>query len=239
MKKIIVKLLKGCAVGRWMYEPLHKLYRLYSVPHRRRLLRRNGKEVLAEVVRILKKYDVPGFAASGTLLGFVRDGGFIPHDDDLDIGVLPNSKWTPARLLRHLLEEEKGFSFMFAFSFRGALTEFKVEYKKVPIDFYFYHLDGDDYYCTCYYYFPNVKYPDATANSVRRIHEHKVDSLGSINVFGIEVPVPKEPEKTLESLYGKSWRIPNAGWDDCMHPGVEDMPDFGRSHTKEEAINME
>lgn len=238
MKKLIVRILKGCAIGRLMYEPLHGLYRLYSVPHRRRLLRRNGKVVLAEVVRILDKYNIPGFAASGTLLGFVRDGDFIPHDDDLDIGILPNNEWTPARLLRTLLEEEEGFRFMFAFSFHGILTEFKVEYKKVPIDFYFYHLDGDDYYCTCYYYFPDKKYPDGAANSVRRIHERKVDSLSKLKVFGIDVPVPSEPEKTLESLYGKNWRIPDAGWDDSQHPGVEDMPDFGRSHTREEALSM-
>ena len=35
MEEIVKKVLKSCAFGRLVYEPLHKLYRLYSVPHRK------------------------------------------------------------------------------------------------------------------------------------------------------------------------------------------------------------
>ncbi|MGI6010602.1 MAG: LicD family protein [Ruminococcus sp.] len=45
-------------------------------------------ETLKEFIRICEKYGLDYFAISGTAIGAVRHRGFIPWDDDMDVGML-------------------------------------------------------------------------------------------------------------------------------------------------------
>jgi len=55
-------------------------------------------EMFKHLVLVLNKYAVEWVATDGTLLGTIRNGGFIPYDDDIDIAI----KKTSYPLLKHL-----------------------------------------------------------------------------------------------------------------------------------------
>ncbi|MBR5480451.1 MAG: LicD family protein [Bacteroidaceae bacterium] len=67
-----------------------------------RLQQLRMKEMLKVLDGICRKHDIPYWIASGTLLGCMRHGGFIPWDDDLDVEMLRSDY---KRLLRILPRE--------------------------------------------------------------------------------------------------------------------------------------
>ena len=69
-------------------------------------------DILLVVSSILEKYNIPYFLYGGTLLGAVRHGGFIPWDDDLDIGVLPKDIPRIQNVLQSELPENMVFQSM-------------------------------------------------------------------------------------------------------------------------------
>ncbi|MDL2277341.1 LicD family protein [Parabacteroides sp. OttesenSCG-928-G07] len=62
-------------------------------------------EMMCEIDRVCRKYSIPYWLSSGTALGAVRHGGFIPWDDDLDIEVLRKDYKRLLKLLEKDLPE--------------------------------------------------------------------------------------------------------------------------------------
>ena len=80
-------------------------------------------EMLKELDGICRKYNIPYFLYWGTLLGAIRHDGFIPWDDDLDVGIMHNDyqrlmKVLPEELPEHITlqtnDTDKNYFFFFA-----------------------------------------------------------------------------------------------------------------------------
>ena len=49
-------------------------------------------ELLDHFIRVSNKHNIKYFAIGGTLIGAMRNGGFMPIDDDIDIGILESEQ---------------------------------------------------------------------------------------------------------------------------------------------------
>ena len=67
-------------------------------------------ELLSEIDRICKKWNILYFITYGTLLGAVRHGGFIPWDDDIDIIMLRKDFLHFSRIIREELPDGLAFT---------------------------------------------------------------------------------------------------------------------------------
>ena len=80
-------------------------------------------EMVKELDRICRKHDIPYFLYGGTLLGAIRHDGFIPWDDDLDVGLMRKDfqrlmKVLPDELPPHIILQtnrtDKNYFYFFA-----------------------------------------------------------------------------------------------------------------------------
>ncbi len=64
-------------------------------------------KLLKDLDELFKKHGIKYFLAFGTLLGCIRDGGYIPWDDDIDIAVMPECWDKMNRILTEELDRNK------------------------------------------------------------------------------------------------------------------------------------
>lgn len=60
---------------------------LFPVSDKRKAIWNVELQIMDEIVRICEKYNIKYFLAGGSMIGAVRHNGFIPWDDDIDVGM--------------------------------------------------------------------------------------------------------------------------------------------------------
>lgn len=148
---------------------------------------------LNAIADLLEANGVPFFLGDGTLLGFVRDGDFIAHDKDIDLGLFDDID--RARILA-MLERSPEF-WLDAYRDDGdADLMITTRYRdQVAIDLFFYKSRGNDM-------LHGMGQRDAAL-----LWRQSGFTLRPARFLGRRFDIPTPPERYLEELYGPQWHI--------------------------------
>ena len=151
------------------------------------------------VLKALNAAGVSAFPAYGTLLGAVREGKLIGHDNDADVGYV-SSHTHPAdviiesfRLQRVL--QQQGFEIT-----RYSGAAFKVVVRDSERGG-----RGLDVFAGFLYEGQLVLMGEIFAPFEREW----LLPLGTVQLEGVTLPAPAQPERLLAAMYGEQWRVPD------------------------------
>lgn len=173
-----------------------------------------GKEALEKLTIISDEIGKPIFLMFGTLLGAIREHNFIPHDIDLDVGMMSADR--PDNMIE--IFEKHGFSYHSNAYFKSnqALTEEAFDYKGVRADVFYCFLQGSD--LACYSFVAHEKLARDAANAAdgfpTREHLFTYEGLEKEDFLGLNVWMAKNAGKWSEERYGKSYMTPIQDWNE-------------------------
>ena len=154
------------------------------------------------VIEMLHDLGIEAFPAYGTLLGAVREGTFLGHDSDADLGYV-SSYATPAEMIRESFElqrqvTERGFA-----THRYSGGAFRIDVAEADGSVRGLDLFGGFFDAGRLYLLGEVGVP----------FEHAwLYPLGSCTLMGREFPAPAHPDRLLEAMYGPNWRVPDPAY---------------------------
>lgn len=237
VKDMVRRSLKTSFLGRIIYPYAQKCWRSYAIPKRQRRLQKFGPVVLTRLHQLLQKHKVPYYCDYGTLIGFVRDDGFIKHDDDIDISIQPGVM-KPVEVLKVFMDA--GYGFVHGFNYEGRLLEFTVaDSCGVTIDVFFpVKMEKEG---MVHGYQPiweaSRQYPNEKANTVIEYDFVEATGIKTIKVVGTAALIPGNFDEVLTSEYGP-WKVPDSKFNTVTDRKHRELPGFAFRLTKEEALAM-
>lgn len=188
-------------------KPLDKRHER-KVKERREIYHKCGLEALQKFDECMRKNNFKYILAFGSMLGAVREHGFIKHDLDIDTWMFIEND--NERLVPEL--KKYGFNLLYYYSIDNDKygKEYTFDYKGCHVDIFFIYPAIDKYpYCTDYYQEKGMKRHEKMP---RRLQLPISKQTKLVKFETLELPIPINAEEICEFRYGKDYMTPNPQW---------------------------
>jgi tetratricopeptide (TPR) repeat protein len=188
-------------IDRPIYETLlkeEKEYLEYKLFGYKIFNKKLAMKTLGKISETFNQLNLQFTLVAGTLLGFVRNYDFIAYDQDIDIGIIGDEN---IDVIKNKLIEN-GFKFEYAFGEKGNSLEYRFSYDGIQVDLFVFYEEKNKYYHVA---FDNEE-------RMYKYWQEKFDINFAI-FYNVDIGIPSNPEKYLETQYGKDWKIEKQNYD--------------------------
>ena len=155
----------------------------------------------ARLAALMQEWGYPIYLVGGTLLGMVRGGALLPHDDDLDFAYL-SSHTEPADLVRESFELERRLT-------DAGHAVARHSHAHLELAFFDEHDELDHYIDVFTGFFHEGMYCQPFALRSDELGRDDLVPTTELDVNGVTLPAPADPEAWLAYAYGPRWRVPD------------------------------
>lgn len=152
----------------------------------------NATKVLKEVKQILDGFGVTFWLRQGACLGAIRDNGFIPWDDDIDLGSVIGLQGLTEKSLNQIIVAFRNNGFLAGIWHTDYYLWIPLIKLSIRTDWICFKIIDD-----CIFQYPGLPTPI-------NLFTH----LKEITFIGEKFYVPNPPEEYLRRKYGEDWIIP-------------------------------
>lgn len=160
--------------------------------------------VIAKAAAVFEANNCPWMIGDGTLLGAMRNDGFIPGDNDVDLKI--PLKHINKPLIDALVAA--GFTLHRTAHFSERLTNFGVHFEGICIDINGIKIAQQQFTSKSVFWVPGSGLSQGYLT-----YRLPWTGIESFQLAGRTLKRPKNPEAYLVCAYGKDWRRPVSSWD--------------------------
>lgn len=176
----------------------------------------NSKEIIKEFDQILKELKIPYCLMWGSLIGAVREKGFIKHDFDIDIGIwIEDYKDELLNVLK-----QRGFIHKDRLLVDNGISamEDTVEKNNVAIDIFYLYKDSEGKAYTCVFDYMDgcITWEDCLKKyDNAKLYKYYLNFPSKFIYVPFEdfyLPIPHNFHEILTETYGINYMIPDKNW---------------------------